>query len=100
MEAVYIESQPQGIPLGEDEKQVLWLDKDIIAKGWDIGTIETIFTTGLVNTGETIVDFDKISDLFKSLEHSKKNLDEYRLSLKKFYRWENKQPNRERRINK
>lgn len=82
---VYIESQPSDTPLSEDAKQVMWLDKDIDARGWDIGTIETIFLAGLLQTGKTIqVDIGKAKKLFFSLELSKTNLEQYRLTLKKF----------------
>ena len=80
---VYIESQPLDVRLDEDAKQVLWLDEDINATGWDIGTIETIFAMGLMKTGNTSpLANDKIKSLFYSLQHSKNNLEEYRLTLK------------------
>ncbi len=82
---VYAESHPLGALLDDSAKEGLWLNNDLIVEGWDLGTIEEIFAKGIQSVGQT-KDFkiDEVAKLFNTLEFSKNNLNQYRISLKQF----------------
>lgn len=81
---VYVESQPLGVQLSEKKKQLYWLDEHIIAEGWDIGTIETIFALGMVEVNKKKpLSGAEVKNLFNGLLQSNNILHDQKLILGK-----------------